>query len=90
MIFRGHCYVSFNVYLGSGVEAEGHDKPDINLPGKQPQLLQDTVSAGTDVHYIHPLPHNVNHELDFYNGILTLVRFIQRLGKITIVSKILK
>ena len=54
MVFRGRC-VSFYVHLGSAVEAEGHDKRDINLPGKQLQLLQDTVSAGTDLHYIHYL-----------------------------------
>ena len=45
--------------LGSAIEAEGHDKRDINLPGKQLQLLQDTVSAGKYMHFTHILSRNL-------------------------------
>ena len=32
-------------YLGMVIETEGHDRSDINLPGSQLQLLQDSANT---------------------------------------------
>ena len=34
-----------NYHAGSALEREGHDRSDINLPGKQVQLLQDVTNS---------------------------------------------
>ena len=35
------------ITTGKDVESEGNDRADINLPGKQLQLLQDAASAAS-------------------------------------------
>ena len=37
----------FYLLIGMVIETEGHDRSDINLPGSQLQLLQDSANTAT-------------------------------------------
>ena len=43
---------SFHTPAGNFIEAEGRDRADINLPGYQLQLLQDTVNVAGNSEFI--------------------------------------
>ena len=42
-----HTFHAKLFYLGMVLETEGHDRSDINLPGSQLQLLQDSASSAS-------------------------------------------
>ena len=42
-----HTFLANLFYVGKVLETEGHDRSDINLPGSQLQLLQDTASSAS-------------------------------------------
>ena len=42
-----YTFYAILLYTGKVLETEGHDRSDINLPGSQLQLLQDTTNIVT-------------------------------------------
>ena len=39
-------YWKYKIYSGQELEAEGNDRYNLSLPGKQLELLQDVVAIG--------------------------------------------